>query len=83
MCHLITDGDPEVQRTAYMLLQQAAYKRTEHHVVEAAVDTENAFEATLPIELLAILGQSVDQTDALERPHVITLIILCSRDLLK
>lgn len=63
MCHLITDGDDRVQRTAYQLLKQAAYKRTEHYVVEAAVEVDNNFEATLPLELLAILLKVPDVLD--------------------
>jgi len=43
---------------AYNMLQQAAFKRTEHLVVEAGVDTEGTLVIELPKELLDIL-QSV------------------------
>lgn len=71
MCHLVMDTGIEVQKKAYMLLQQAAYKRTQHLVVEAAVDTENTFKAELPPELLSILQQTInfDDAESLEHPN--------------
>ncbi|KAG7441328.1 uncharacterized protein BT62DRAFT_937246 [Guyanagaster necrorhizus] len=71
MCHLVMDTGTEVQKKAYMLLQQAAYKRTEHMVVEAAVDGENTFKAELPRELVSILQQSLnfDDANSAERPN--------------
>ncbi|KAG2146336.1 hypothetical protein DEU56DRAFT_932250 [Suillus clintonianus] len=55
MCHLLTDPSYEVQRMGYTLLHKAARKRTEHFVIESAVDTEDTVSAELPAELLAIL----------------------------
>lgn len=69
MCHLVMDTGTEVQKKAYMLLQQAAYKRTQHLVVEAAVDTENTFKAELPPELLSILQQTINFDDAEPLEH--------------
>ncbi|KAJ7584094.1 hypothetical protein C8J56DRAFT_1005201 [Mycena floridula] len=54
MCHLLTDPSAEVQRRTFQLLQQAAKKRTEHFVIEAAVDSDDTFWADLPPELLSI-----------------------------
>ncbi|KAK0452099.1 uncharacterized protein EV420DRAFT_1273820 [Desarmillaria tabescens] len=70
MCHLVMDTGTEVQKKAYMLLQQAAYKRTQHMVVEAAVDTENTFKAELPPELLIILQQAINFDDADSFEHL-------------
>ncbi len=66
------DTGTEVQKKAYILLQQAAYKRTQHLVVEAAVDAENTFKAELPPELLSILQQTInfDDAESLEHPNV-------------
>jgi len=58
MCHLLTDSSTEVQTMAYRLLSQAARKRTEHFVIESAVDTEDTFKADIPLELLLLLEQS-------------------------
>ncbi|KAK0229492.1 hypothetical protein EDD85DRAFT_130041 [Armillaria nabsnona] len=71
MCHLVMDTGTEVQKKAYILLQQAAYKRTQHLVVEAAVDAENTFKAELPPELLSILQQTInfDDAESLEHPN--------------
>jgi hypothetical protein len=55
MCHLLIDPSYEVQRMGYNLLHKAARKRTEHFVIESAVDTEDNVSAELPAELLAIL----------------------------
>ncbi|GJJ10582.1 hypothetical protein Clacol_004809 [Clathrus columnatus] len=60
MCHLLKDSSVENQKLAYFLLQQAAFKRTEHLVVEAAVDTqENEATIVLPQELLSLLQTNV------------------------
>ncbi|PBK68595.1 hypothetical protein ARMSODRAFT_958257 [Armillaria solidipes] len=69
MCHLVMDTGTEVQKKAYILLQQAAYKRTQHLVVEAAVDAENTFKAELPPELLSILQQTINFDDAEPSEH--------------
>ena len=49
---------------AYQVLQGAAAKRTEHLVIESAVDTEDEFKAELPAELLELLSRLVDPEDA-------------------
>jgi len=59
MCHLIQDTSPTVQKKAYQLLQEAAKKRTEYFVIEAAVDTEGVVRAELPIELMAIVQRDM------------------------
>lgn len=43
----------------YNLLHKAARKRTEHFVIESAVDTEDSITAELPTELLVILQSSL------------------------
>ncbi|KAH7882407.1 hypothetical protein F5I97DRAFT_1939442 [Phlebopus sp. FC_14] len=58
MCHLLTDQSQEVQRMSYYLFHNAARKRTEHLVIESAVDTEDAVKPELPAELVAILQTS-------------------------
>ncbi|KAF7291984.1 Delta-9 fatty acid desaturase protein [Mycena indigotica] len=55
MTHLLVDPSPDVQKLTYQLLTIAAKKRTEHLVIEAAVDTEGETTADLPSELLDIL----------------------------
>ena len=44
---------------SYHLLGEAARKRTEHFVIESAVDTENVIKAEIPPELLTLLQQSL------------------------
>jgi hypothetical protein len=66
MCHLLTDSSVEVQKMAYQLLHEAAKKRTEYLVIELGVDTEDAVEAQLPVELIDILQQSLSLGDRLE-----------------
>jgi E3 ubiquitin-protein ligase listerin len=60
MCHLVTDSSVEVQKMAYQMLHKAAKKRTESVVVEAGVDTDGAYEAKLPVELVELLSQQID-----------------------
>ena len=48
---------------AYDLLREAAYKRTEHIVIEAGVDTESVVKSLLPSELVSLLQQSLDVID--------------------
>ncbi|GLB39355.1 putative ring finger [Lyophyllum shimeji] len=59
MCHLVMDSSIDVQKMAYQFLQTAAEKRTEYLVIEAGVDAEAAFNATIPLELLDILQRSI------------------------
>ncbi|KIK99666.1 hypothetical protein PAXRUDRAFT_822522 [Paxillus rubicundulus Ve08.2h10] len=66
MCHLLVDQSQEVQRMGYHLLHNAARKRTEHYVIESAVDTEDVVNPELPTELLAILQQSLGSGEALD-----------------
>lgn len=66
MCHLLTDSSYEVQRMGYNLLHNAARKRTEHFVIESAVDTEDSISAELPTELLAILQSSLFLAEELQ-----------------
>ncbi|KAG1741443.1 uncharacterized protein EDB91DRAFT_1130453 [Suillus paluster] len=65
MCHLLTDPSYEVQRMGYSLLHKAARKRTEHFVIESAVDAEDTVSAELPAELLAILQSSLTLAEGL------------------
>lgn len=65
MCHLLTDPSYEVQRMGYSLLHKAARKRTEHFVIESAVDTEKNVSAELPAELLAILQSNFTSAEEL------------------
>ncbi|TFK41660.1 hypothetical protein BDQ12DRAFT_678315 [Crucibulum laeve] len=60
MCHLVTDPSNDVQKMAYQLLHSAAKKRTEHLVIEAGVDSEDAVKAELPLELLDILQRNIN-----------------------
>lgn len=48
---------------AYELLREAAYKRTEHLVIEAGVDAESVVKSWLPSELVSLLEQSLDVID--------------------
>ena len=66
MCHLLTDSSVEVQKMAYQFLHEAAKKRTEYLVIELGVDTEDAAEAQLPVELIDVLQQSLSIGDGLE-----------------
>lgn len=63
MCHLLTDPSYEVQRIGYSLLHKAARKRTEHFVIECAVDIDDGVTAELPAELLAILQSNFPSTE--------------------
>ncbi|EIW76996.1 hypothetical protein CONPUDRAFT_157270 [Coniophora puteana RWD-64-598 SS2] len=63
MCHFLSDPSAEVQKMSYRLLHEATRKRTEHLVVEAAVDTENKVKIGLPDELVVILHQTLDLGD--------------------
>jgi hypothetical protein len=66
MCHLLTDPSYEVQRMGYSLLHRAVRKRTEHFVIESAVDTEDNFSAEIPAELLAILQSNFTSAEAFD-----------------
>ncbi|KAG9311744.1 hypothetical protein JVU11DRAFT_7987 [Chiua virens] len=66
LCHLLQDQSQEVQRMGYRLLNTAARKRTEHYVIEAGVNTEDAVKPELPPELLSILQQSLDSGEVLD-----------------
>lgn len=61
MCHLLQDSSVDNQKLAYFLLQQAAGKRTEHLVLEAAVETQDTDTTTtlLPLELLEMMQMNV------------------------
>ncbi|KAF9239333.1 hypothetical protein BU15DRAFT_74748 [Melanogaster broomeanus] len=72
MCHLLVDQSQEVQRLGYHLLQNAARVRTEHYVIESAVDTEDTVKPELPTELLAILQQSLGSGEALDMDDQLT-----------
>ena len=63
MSHLLLDPSASVQKMAYELLREAAYKRTEHLVIEAGVDTESVVKSSLPSELVSLLQQSLDVID--------------------
>jgi hypothetical protein len=64
MCHLVTDASNDVQKMAYQMLRGAAHKRTEHVVLEAAVDTEGSYSSRLPPELIEIISQTIDMQEA-------------------
>lgn len=55
---------------AYQLLHEAAKKYTETLVIDAAVDTEGAMTAELPMELLDILQRSLNLEDAEDHNEV-------------
>lgn len=74
MCHLITDPSVENRKMAYHMLQLAAFKRTEHLVVEAGVDAENILIFELPKELLVIL-QTVVSLDDIEGQDPLTYLL--------
>lgn len=61
MCHLLQDSSVDNQKLAYFLLRQAASKRTEHLVLEAAVETQDTDTTTilLPLELLDMMQMNV------------------------
>lgn len=48
----------------YYLLHNAAQKRTEHYVIEAGIDMEDVVKPVLPLELLAMLQQSLSSGEA-------------------
>jgi len=54
----------------YNLLHKAARKRTEYFVLESAVDTEDAVNAELPTELLAIVQSSLVLAEELHDPEL-------------
>jgi hypothetical protein len=66
MSYLLFDSSTSVQQMAYELLREAAYKRTEHLVIEAGVDTESIVRSLLPWELVSLLQQSLDIIDVEE-----------------
>jgi E3 ubiquitin-protein ligase listerin len=66
MCHLLTDSSPEVQKMTHQFLQEAAKKRTEWVVIEAAVDTAGTVKADLPLEVVDLLSRTFDDSDELE-----------------
>jgi hypothetical protein len=66
MSYLLFDPSTSVQQMAYGLLREAAYKRTEHLVIEAGVDTESVVRSMLPWELVSLLQQSLDIVDVEE-----------------
>jgi hypothetical protein len=68
MSHLLFDPSTSVQKMAYELLREAANKRTEHLVIEAAVDTESIVRSLLPLELISLLQQTLDVVDIEEVP---------------
>ena len=92
MCHLVTDSSVIVQKMAYHMLHEAAAKRTEHIVVEAAMDSEVNSSPELPIELVLLLQQGMLQEDETEvnpvrkcgnhrsksNPHVRMCLDICS-----
>lgn len=55
---------------AYHMLREAAAKRTEFVVVEAAVDTEGILKPELPAELIDLLQQTFDREEELEENPV-------------
>ncbi len=61
MCHLVTDPSVVVQKMAYHMLHEAAAKRTEYIVVEAAMDSEVSSTPELPMELVILLQQGLIQ----------------------
>ncbi|KAI0341369.1 hypothetical protein BDW22DRAFT_1358876 [Trametopsis cervina] len=61
MCHLVADASETVPQMAYKILREAAKKRTEYMVVEAGVDTEEAIQLELPLELVALLYNVPDE----------------------
>ncbi|TFY57346.1 hypothetical protein EVG20_g8587, partial [Dentipellis fragilis] len=63
MSHLLSDPSIDVQKMAYDLLREAANKRTEHVVIESAVEAESTVRPELPPELVALLQQSLDWLD--------------------
>ena len=66
MCHLVTDSSVTVQKMAYRMLNEAAAKRTEYVVVEAAMDSEVPSAPELPMELVVLLQQEVFQEEEAE-----------------
>ncbi|CAL1708694.1 unnamed protein product [Somion occarium] len=76
MCHLVTDSSVNVQIMAYHMLREAATKRTEYVVVEAAVDTEIEFKAELPLELIDLLQRSLVQEEESQDHHNIMASLL-------
>lgn len=63
MCHLVTDSSTVVQKMAYQMLHEAAAKRTEYIVVEAAMGSESTASPELPLELVLLLQQDPIQDD--------------------
>lgn len=63
MAHLLLDTSPEVQKLAYPMLQNAAQKRTEYLVIEAGVDTSENTKFELPIELLQLVQNSIEDEE--------------------
>ncbi|KAI0075975.1 hypothetical protein K474DRAFT_1645833 [Panus rudis PR-1116 ss-1] len=82
MCHLVTDSSPSEQTMAYSILKEAAHKRTEHLVVEAAVETDNEVKPELPLELVDILQRSLpleddpDESPVSAAPFMIIVLVI-------
>lgn len=70
MCHLVTDSSPVVQKMAYRMLHEAAVKRTEYIVVEAAMESEDHSTPELPAELVILLQQSLIEEGDTEHDSV-------------
>ncbi len=72
---------------AYELLREAAYKRTEHLVIEAGVDTESVVKSLLPLELVSLLQQTLDIVDIEDpsqvRPGVIKALVSLMDDIVE
>jgi len=66
MCHLLTDSSCEVQKMAYRFLQEAAKRRTECIVIEAAVDTAGVVKIDLPPELMDLLQRNLYDRNEME-----------------
>lgn len=58
MAYLLQDGTEESQQLSYAIIKTAAHRRTEHLVIEAAVNTDESATYELPNELLCILQKS-------------------------
>lgn len=63
---------------AYLLLRDAAAKRTELIVIEAGVDSEGVFKPELPIELMDLLTRPFDvsESDIQVKHQVLAYILL-------
>lgn len=86
MCHLLKDASLDDQIAAYQLIGRAVALRNERLVVEAAMDTEDAFRCEIPSKLLEALpldisvnanDNEIEEVRDMRRLQATTFDIIC------